>query len=199
MAHDRMYVRRFLNEPGHHGGAYLLLSVPDTESARGSYVESSVRFEIADCARNVQLEFPLHDAAARRNSLLKARLLSSVLQDFERALSAEAKAGAARERNRRSLRTSSPEAAEWMVHVMADVSAPDAIGDEALEELTERLEHASASVGMASGGFSVTLTVEASCFADAARIGMWMVRAAIATSGPDAVSNVRAEVGFLGD
>ena len=66
MPRDRMYVRRFLNEPGHHGGAYLLLSVPDTEGAPGSYVESSVRFEIAHCARNVQLEFPLHDAAARR-------------------------------------------------------------------------------------------------------------------------------------
>ncbi len=76
MPRDRMYVRRFLNEPGHHGGAYLLLSVPDTEGARGSYVESSVRFEIADCARNVQLEFPLHDVTARRNSLKKARLLS---------------------------------------------------------------------------------------------------------------------------
>jgi len=49
-----MYVRRFLNEPGHHGGAFLLLSVPDTEGARGSYVESSVRFEIADRARKVQ-------------------------------------------------------------------------------------------------------------------------------------------------
>ena len=74
MPRDRMYVRRFLNEPGHHGGASLLLSVPDTEGARGSYVESSVRFEIADCARNVQLEFLLHDAAARRNSLRKARV-----------------------------------------------------------------------------------------------------------------------------
>jgi len=62
-----MYVRQFLNEPGHHGGAYLLLSVPDTEGVRGRYVDSTVHFEIADCARNVQLEFPLHDAAARRN------------------------------------------------------------------------------------------------------------------------------------
>jgi hypothetical protein len=62
MPRERLYVRRFLNEPGHHGGAYLLLSVPDTEGEGGSYVESNVRFEIADCARNVQLEFPLHDA-----------------------------------------------------------------------------------------------------------------------------------------
>jgi hypothetical protein len=199
MPHDRMYVRRFLNEPGRHGGAYLLLSVPDTEGARGSYVDSSVHFEIADCVRNVQLEFPLHDAAARRNSLRKARLLSSVLQDFELALSAEAKVAAARERDRRSLRAGSPDATEWMVHVVADVSALDAIGDEALEELMERLEHASASVGMASGDLSITLTVEASCSADATRIGVWMVRAAVAASGLDAPSNVRAEIGFVED
>jgi hypothetical protein len=56
MPRDWMYVRRFLNEPGHHAGPYLLLSVPDTEGARGSYVESSVRFEIADCARTFQPE-----------------------------------------------------------------------------------------------------------------------------------------------
>jgi hypothetical protein len=199
MPRDRMYVRRFLNEPGHHGGAYLLLSVPDTKGGRGSYLESSVRFEIADCARNVQLEFPLHDAAARRNSLRKARLLSSVLQDFELALSDEAKVAAARERDRRSLRASSPDATEWMVHVLADVSALDAIGDEALEELMERLKHASASVGMASGDVSITLTVEASCSADATRIGVWMVRAAVAASGLDAPSNVRAEIEFVED
>jgi len=199
MPRERLYVRRFLNAPGHHGGAYLLLSVSDTEDEGGSYVESPVRFEIADCARNVQLDFPLHGADARRNSLRKARLLSSALQDFERALSAEAKVAAARERDRRSLRASSTDATEWMVNVVADVPALDAIGDEALEELMERLEHSSASVGMASGDLSVTLTVEASCSADAKWIGVWMVRAAVAASGLDALSNVRAEVEFVED
>ena len=86
-----------------------------------------------------------------------------------------------------------------MVHVVADILAPDAIGDEALEELLELLEHASASVGMGSGDLSVTLTVEASCSADATRIGTWMVRAAIAASELDAFSNVRAEVEFVED
>jgi hypothetical protein len=131
--------------------------------------------------------------------LRKARLLPSVLQEFERALSAKAKAAAARERDRRALRAGAPEAMAWMVHVVADVSAPDAIGDEALKELLERLEHASASIGMVAGDLSVTLTVEASCSADATRIGVWMVRAAVVASGLDAVSNVRADVGFLED
>jgi hypothetical protein len=90
--------------------------VPDTEGEGGSYVETNLRFEIADSARNVQLEFPFHDAAARRQSLWKARLLSSVLQEFERAVSSEAEVAVARERDRRSLRASAPEATAWMVH-----------------------------------------------------------------------------------
>jgi len=40
-------------------------------------------------ARNVQLDFPQHDATAGRNSLTKARFLSRALHDFERALTAE--------------------------------------------------------------------------------------------------------------
>jgi hypothetical protein len=44
----------------------------------------------------------------------------------------------------------------------------------------------------------VTLTVEASCAADAVQIGEWMVREAITPSGLGA-SNVRAEVGFAED
>jgi predicted naringenin-chalcone synthase len=60
--------------------------------------------------------------------------------------------------------------------------------------LMEPLEHASASVGMASGDISITLTVAASCSADATRIGVWMIRAAAAASGLDALSYVRADV-----
>ncbi len=129
----------------------------------------------------------------------KAGLLSSALEEFERAPSAEDKVAAARECDRRALRASAAAATAWMVHVVADVSGPDAIGDEALEELMHSLEHASTSVGMGSGNLSVTLTVEASCFADATRIGVWMVRAAVVASGLDAVSNVRADFGFLED
>ena len=199
MPRDRMYVRRFLNEPGHHGGAYLLLSVPDTEGARGSYVESSVRFEIADCARNVQLEFPLHDVTARRNSLKKARLLSRAIHDFERALTAESEVAAARERERRAVRAGSPQASEWMVHVVAEIPGVDAAAERDWDAILNRLERASASVGVTSDGFSVTLTVEASCAADAPRIGEWMVRAALAACGFDAPTYVRAEIAFSED
>lgn len=197
MPRDRLYVRRFLNAPGHHGGAYLLLSVSCTEGVDGSYVESDVRFEIADCARNVRLEFPLHDAPSRRNSLRKARLLSSALKQFERALAAEAKIAAARERTRRELRSRSPHVTEWMVHVEADVAGLDASDEDLLDVIRRRLKRASASIGMSSGHLAVTLTVGASCYADAARIGEWMVRAAIAASGLETPSNVRLEVEFV--
>jgi hypothetical protein len=38
------------------------------------------------------------------------------LDEFERAVSAEAKVAVARERDRRSLHASAPEATAWMVH-----------------------------------------------------------------------------------
>jgi hypothetical protein len=93
----------------------VVLSVSDTQGEAGSDVESHVRFEIADCVRNVQLEFPLHDADVRRNSLQKARLFSSALRRLEQALAAEAKVATARERAREALRAHSANAAEWMV------------------------------------------------------------------------------------
>jgi hypothetical protein len=199
MPRDRMYVRRFLNEPGHHGGAYLLLCVSDTEGARGSYVESSVRLEIADCARNVQLEFPLHDATVRRNSLKKARILSRALHDFERALTAESEVAAARERDRNAVRVGSAQASEWMVHVLAEIPGVDAAAERGWDAILNYLEHASASVGVTSDGFSVTLTVEAPCAADALRIGEWMVRATLAACGFDPPASVRAEIAFSED
>jgi hypothetical protein len=98
--------------------------VSDAE-ARGSYTESGVRFEIADCARNVQVEFPQHDVTAR-DSLKKARLLSRVLHDFERVLSAESEVAVARERERRAVRAGPPQASEWMVHIVAEIPGVDA-------------------------------------------------------------------------
>ncbi len=53
--------------------------------------------------------------------------------------------------------------------------------------------------GVTSDGFSVTLTVEASCATDAPRIGEWMVRAALAACGFDAPAYVRAEIAFSED
>jgi hypothetical protein len=199
MPRDRMYVRRFLSEPGHHGGAYLLPSVPDTEGARGSYVESSVRFEIVDCARNVQLEFPLHDVTARRDSLKKARLLSRGPSRLRARPDRRIGGRAARERERRAVRAGSPQASEWMVHVEAEIPGVEAAAEREWDAILNHLERTSASVGVTSDGFSLTLTVEASCAADAPRFGEWMVRAALAACGFDAPAYVRAEIAFSED
>lgn len=112
---------------------------------------------------------------------------------------AEAKVAAARERAREAVRSRAAQATEWMAHVVADVPALDATDEGVLGAVLERLEHASASVGISSGRLAVTLTVEASCKADAERIGGWMVLAAIAASGLDASWNVRAEVEYAED
>ena len=78
----RYYVRKFLNRPGHHGGAYVIATVEQEWS----------ELEIADCSRHIRLEFPLDSRDDRSNSLRKAKLLADVGAQFLAALEAEAKA-----------------------------------------------------------------------------------------------------------
>lgn len=87
---NRFYVRRFLNRAGHHGGGYLLASVPDTSHDRADADPSWVEFELADCSRRVSLEFPLETRGDRQNSLHKAHLLLREIGAFVEALEAEA-------------------------------------------------------------------------------------------------------------
>ena len=98
---NRLYVRRFLNSPGHHGGAYVLAVVerirPDDNLDRWSDFPI---LELADCSRRVMFDFPLHNASARRNSLRKARLLAEICNRFADALAAEATAISERGRRR---------------------------------------------------------------------------------------------------
>lgn len=129
----------------------------------------------------------------------KARLLSKALQAFELALAAEAELAAAREHERTAVRTHRPQATEWMVTVLARGVGVDSEDEEARDAILTRLEHASASIGVAPGCLSLTLTVEASNSADAPRIGEWMVRSALAACGFDAPSDVQAEVEFAED
>ena len=103
---NRFYVRDFLNLPEHHAGAYVLARVEDTSTRaadEGDWVD--VDFELADCSRRINLEFPLSSRSARRNSLWKARLLLDVVQRFVAALEEEARL--ADERDRVTARTRS--------------------------------------------------------------------------------------------
>src|SRR5687767_7609363 len=92
MVPDRFYFRRFLNRPGHHGGAYLLASVEDT-SRRDDDGESGawIEFELADCSRRVRLEFPLGTRRDRLNSTRKAHLLLTAVEAFVAAVDEEAR------------------------------------------------------------------------------------------------------------
>jgi hypothetical protein len=108
------------------------------------------------------------------------------------ALAAEAELAAAREHERAAVRTHHPQATEWMVTVQARGVGLDSEDEGARDAILTRLEHASASIGVAPGCLWVTLTVEASIAADAPRIGGWMVRSALAACGFDAPSDVLA-------
>jgi hypothetical protein len=88
---NRFYIRRFLNRPGYHAGAYLLAYVQDTSESSDDDAESWVEFELADCSRRVSLDFSLRSRPERRNSLYKARLLLRTLEAFVAALEAEAR------------------------------------------------------------------------------------------------------------
>ena len=87
---NRYYVRKFLNRPGHHGGAYVLASVEDTSESSDASDSAFADFELADCFRHVGLDFPLRSVADRKNSLAKARLLAEVTARFLEALEVEA-------------------------------------------------------------------------------------------------------------
>ncbi len=98
-------IRRFLNRPGHHAGAYVHAVVGDSSTC----VEPDcthdwcvdVDLTIADCSRIVSLDFEIGTAAERRNSLHKVDTLIDALGQFREALVVESDRAAARARPRR--------------------------------------------------------------------------------------------------
>jgi hypothetical protein len=77
------YFRDFLNDPGHHAGAYVLASV-DVDDATDAPLGPSLdaRLTVADCGRVVTLDFDCYDADGVDNALHKARLLRRVVDEF---------------------------------------------------------------------------------------------------------------------
>ena len=91
MSINHFYRRRFLNQRGHHAGAYLLASCGlDVFRRSGSEPSYSVDAEltVADCGRIVTLDFSAHSEASARNALHKSRQLRDALVDFTAALEA---------------------------------------------------------------------------------------------------------------
>lgn len=79
----RLYIRKFLNRPGHHAGAHVLIEVDSQADA------VDVTFRITDCYDGISLDFDMETAAERRNSLHKARVLREAVGRLEAVLEAE--------------------------------------------------------------------------------------------------------------
>jgi hypothetical protein len=96
----RVDVRRFLNLPGFHSGAYVVAYVEDT-SVRGikGYEDGGRYFnphprlilEISDCSRRINLEFEVDSELNFENSLRKVDVLAAALSEFRAGLVEEAR------------------------------------------------------------------------------------------------------------
>ena len=99
----RVDVRRFLNLPGFHGGAYVVAYVEDTservpskrdcfgaEGSRYSNPHPRIILELADCSERINLEFDVHSELQVENSLHKLDTLIDALKAFRVGLEEEA-------------------------------------------------------------------------------------------------------------
>src|SRR6266536_957099 len=99
----RVDVRRFLNLPGFHGGAYVVAYVEDTssrevtkrdplgyEGSRYLNPQPRIILEIADCSSRINLEFELDSELDVENSLHKIDILAAALAELRAVLIEEA-------------------------------------------------------------------------------------------------------------
>ncbi|HET7572656.1 MAG TPA: hypothetical protein VFJ77_08305 [Gaiellaceae bacterium] len=106
----RVDVRRFLNLPGFHGGAHVVVYVEDTSKRRiekrDDFGDETARFvnptprvilEIADCSDRIQLELEVETDARLENSLHKIDTLVDALGALRAGLVEEARLYRARE------------------------------------------------------------------------------------------------------
>jgi hypothetical protein len=99
----RLRVRKFLNRPGHHGGAYVLAEVEDSTHLEMDRNELqswvNITLVLSDCSRMVSYDFNLETASERKNSLHKIDLLVETLSRFREAMYQEAELAAQRHRS----------------------------------------------------------------------------------------------------
>jgi hypothetical protein len=97
----RMRVRKLLNRPGCHAGAYVLAEVEDSSNLKkdrnGLWPWVDITLVLADCGRAVSYDFNLETASERRNSLHKIDLLVETLSRFRDAMHQEAELAAQRQ------------------------------------------------------------------------------------------------------
>ena len=100
----RVRIRKFLNRPGFHAGAYVLAEVEDSrkhKKGKHGWPYVHVDLTLADCSRVVSFDFDLSSAKQRANSLHKIDALVDSLTQFRDALRAEADLVAERSRGQK--------------------------------------------------------------------------------------------------
>lgn len=118
----RVDVRRFLNLPGFHGGAYVVAYIEDTSSReltkrdpfgyegnRCVNPQPRIILEIADCSERINLEFEIDSALDVENSLHKVDVLVAALAEFRAGLVEEARLYREREAEVERLNRSAPQ------------------------------------------------------------------------------------------
>jgi len=89
MPQFRYLKRTFLAPASSRTSSYVVAEVESTDG--GAYALGTNMLTIADCGRQIQLEFILGNARARQRSLAKAELLAEIVNRFCEALREEAK------------------------------------------------------------------------------------------------------------
>ena len=89
MPQFRYHKRAFLAPASSRTSSYIVAEVESTEG--GAYALGTNMLTIADCGRQIQLEFFLGNARDRQRSLAKAELLAEIVNTFCEALREEAK------------------------------------------------------------------------------------------------------------
>jgi hypothetical protein len=85
----RYYKRTFLAHAASNTSSYIIAEVESSND--GTYPLGTNMLTIADCDKQIELEFSLANASARRRSLARAELLAEVISDFRDNLREEAK------------------------------------------------------------------------------------------------------------
>ena len=85
-----MYRKRVFLNPISVSAPSFIQAVADS-SDEGTYLLGSYVLIIADCHRNIMLEFSLASKYERKNSLAKIDRLAKVVNEFREAIHAEAK------------------------------------------------------------------------------------------------------------
>ena len=89
MAQFRYYKRTFLAPASSRTSSYVVAEIESSHD--GTYDLGTNMLTIADCGRQIQLEFFLGNARDRKRSLAKAQLLADIINAFRKALREESR------------------------------------------------------------------------------------------------------------